>query len=143
MRPIPVRLLPHTVTLYNQMSKTEYQTAILSHVYFEERRARNINRLGAAVADSVLLVIDRVHSIAKTRGGIVLTYLPPKAFAAETDKSALWTLQDGVKDFFVLGETGSTLDINEVKAVYQTFAVNAVDTLRDGADIHHWEVSGK
>lgn len=146
MRPIPIRALPHTVTLYNSISSGAYSAVILKNVYFEHCKKSNIDKIGAASADSVLLIIDYVNSKAFTRNGSPLSYLPAKEYQLKADKTPYWTLQDGAKDIFVLGVADEALDgnINAVKAGYAAYTVKVVDTYYypGSTKIHHFEVSG-
>lgn len=144
-RAIPKRRLPHTVTLYNAVGKNDYNVVILKNVHFEQCKKSNVDKLGSKDADSVFLVIDAINSKALSRNGFPLKYLPPKEFAL-SNKQSVWTLQDGNKDYFVLGDTDMAYDkdINGLKSRYETYRVNIVDTLYNPTNnkIHHFEVSG-
>lgn len=146
MRGIPKRALPHTVTLFNFISSGVYAAVILEHVYSEGTKKANIDKTGAANADSIFMLIDYINTNVKDRGGNALSYLPSKEYQALANKAGHWTLQDGSKDLFVVGLTDPSKDgdINTVKSAYDTHAVKVVDTLYHpfSTKIHHFEVSG-
>lgn len=103
---------PCRVTLMNTVVTTDestfqdiveqYQT-ILQNVLLEGVDATGEGKRGLEGADSVRLLIPFDVEAVDAETGAAKTYVPPKEFAAASDKSALWTLSDDRTTAFVRG----------------------------------------
>lgn len=134
---------PHTVTLV-MVEDDGYNSVVLHGVFLDLSKRSNINRSGLSDADSATLFIPFSISADKT-------YLPPKQYLAQEDKSLYWTLFDGGEDsgadcYFIKGE--HTENIYPYSTARETldyvYQVTSVD-LRDfgAARMQHWMVGGK
>lgn len=130
-------MFPHTVTLYNY-TKTGYNRTVLRGVFWEDTKAKNVNKTGSSAVDSVHVFIPfDVDS-----GGVA--YKPPAEY--QTASIGAWTMQTKVKDFMVKGDCpfiplpgGS---ITELTTNYDALTITSVATL-DFGGLPHWEVGGR
>lgn len=147
---------PHTVTVYNASHedldtfKSVYIPTILRGVFLDISKGANVMRSGLENADSATLFVP--FSVRAVNGvtGEEQTYLEPREYERQEDKSNFWTLRAGgsgsAKDcFFVKGEVVSGEDYQEINAAHDyVFRVSSVDLKDFGSEsMRHWEVSGK
>ena len=147
---------PHTVTVYNASHedldtfKSVYIPTILRGVFLDISKGANVMKSGLENADSATLFVP--FSVRAVNGvtGEEQTYLEPREYERQADKSNFWTLRAGgsgsSKDcFFVKGEVVSGDDYQDINATYDyVFRVSSVDPRDFGSEsMRHWEVSGK
>ena len=134
---------PHTVTLV-MVEDDGYNSVVLHGVFLDLSKRSNINRSGLSDADSATLFIP--FSIKTDK-----TYLPPKQYLAQEDKSLYWTIFDGGEDsgadcYFIKGEHSENIYPYSTarETLDYVYQVTSVD-LRDfgAARMQHWMVGGK
>lgn len=138
----------HIVTVYNTsdedpvtFEKTTHIT-VLRGVFYDAAKAVNVRESGLTNADSVNLIIpwnvEAVDGVTREPQ----TYLSPKKYATEANKSKHWTIKTS-DCFFVKGEVvrpGSNFQaIN--KAFDYVHNVTTVDE-KDYGNLRHWEIGG-
>lgn len=148
-------MFPHTVTIYNTVTKPNPETlkdefvnyiTILRGVLLDASKAANVRTSGLEGADSVNLYIP--FSVVAVDGvtGQEKQYIPPMEFWRMEDKQGYWTLSvtgHGGKTIFVKGEVVEP-DLTEEKislAYDGVYNVTKVDE-KDFGGLPHFEVGG-
>lgn len=141
-------MFPHIITLYYEAEdpvtfEPSVYITVLGGVLFDASKAANLNRSGIENADAVNIYIP--YDVAATDGLTLLNkqYAPPKEYAAATDKSGIWTL-DNEHSFIV---KGNVVDIGKdyqyINAAYDdVYRVTKVDN-KDYGGLRHFEVGGR
>lgn len=142
-------MFPHTVTLYqtetvldDKLNETTVNhITVLKGVLLIESKAANVRAAGLEGADAVKLHIPFSVKAMDGLTGEPQTWLPPKAYAAEADKSGSWTISVGT--VFIKGhviEPDKSQEALELgfDDVYQASSVDRLDF----GSFPHWEVGG-
>lgn len=141
-------MFPHTITLYYETEdpvtfEPSTHITVLVGVLLDASRAANLNRSGLETADAVNIYIpyDVAAVDGLTRTG--KRYVPPKEYAAATDKSGMWTL-DNEHSFVVNGDIVDIgKDYQYINAAYDdVYRVTKVDN-KDFGGLKHFEVGGR
>lgn len=133
-------MMQDVVTVYNKYvdeGVEKWQRTVLSGVFWDAVKGAVARRTGVQSADSMQIIIPL--SVTASRA----SYLPPKAWAACTDKSGFWTLRSG--DIVVRGAVAREISRSskELRDLDDVLAITSADTKRFGGGMAHWEVSGK
>lgn len=145
--------LPHTVTIWNKYGErvvngskqSQYQRTILRYVRADFQKRTNVRASGGAEnADDLFLMVFAGVSQAFSEDGVPRRFVPSPVFlrAGEEERAGLWTLNPG-DDFVGLGiQLGEPSGGGERAA--KSYKINIVDPKYGaGAEVHHWEVSGR
>ena len=150
---------PHTVTIINAVRENgemRCYAAVLHGVMMQAVSASVTGDSGLNPAASVFsfketaaLYIPFSVRATSPDGETELAYLPPLAYEAAADKSAVWTLRAGTPDapancFFVKGEVTEPCGYAEANATYdRVYSITAVAAHDYGSPaLRHWEVTG-
>lgn len=135
---------PHSVTLI-MAEEDSYNAVLLQNVFLDLSKRTNVNKSGLADADGATLFIP----FSVDAGG--KTYLPPKQYAAQEDKTPYWTLSDdgensGADCYFIKG--AQTTDLYPYSLATQkhdfVYRVSSVDLRDFGSErMRHWMVGGR
>lgn len=147
-------LLPHTVTVFNVITKTadDYSTteqvyaAVLDGVFIMEKHSGKPARAGSDNQSSLEVFIPFFANALDANTGESLEYALPDYF--EKNPAGHWTLMvsgekaDG-RCFIIKGNVPAA-DYKAIKAMCGAKRVTAVETFDFGScDLQHWEVYGK
>ena len=141
---------PHTITLYYVTEdpvtfETSNGITILEGVLVDASKAANVRASGIESADAVNLFIPFDVKAIDGVTGAAKTYISPKKYETQTDKSKLWTLGIDGKCFFVKGVVIEPVQgFQYINANYDdVYRVTKVDEKDFGSpDMRHWEVGG-
>lgn len=145
---------PYTVTVYNVDENVdtimpEYNLTVLDGVFLDISEGSNIMESGLESANAATLFIPFSVTATNAVTGVTQTYLEPKAYEAEADKSKYWTLRKGNEEshlacFFVKGKVDEKSDFSIVKRQHDyVYDVKTIDVRDFGSkEMRHWEVGG-
>lgn len=150
-----MRLLPHTVTLYNVEKSTDPETmedtltnhiTVLNGGFLSPVRAAAGNDGQDAVSLHIPFSVAAEY-VVDDEGEVRVPcqYVDSATYHAAADKTGLWTLEPSPACFFVNGVVVEpSLSYQQINAAYpDVYAITDVETCDYGAEaMRHWEVTG-
>lgn len=148
---------PHIVTLYNADEdaitlEMVHNVTILTGVFLDVSKAKNVQKSGLADADSATLYIPFNVNATDGTTGAAKQYMPPKRYAqlSASQKAGYWTLETGgshnsAQCFFVKGVNVTTQGYRALREnMDYVFDVTTVDIRDFGSeDMQHWQVGAR
>lgn len=145
-------VFPHVVSVFNSWEDDDLiphvNVTILHGVLLQIAKGANIVKTGLVNADTATMFIP-FNVDARDPNGNRRQYVPPKEYASATDKSNLWTLDEGGQSnstatYFAKGEITEAKKLQELTATHDyVYDVSTVDVYDFGDDMAHWRVGGK
>lgn len=160
MRPVKRSLLPNTVTIYNDFKdpdtgKSAFYKTFLHYVRIMDNVTKAVVDGTTTVtwANDTVLLLDHgltlkgvkysTEAYARDENGrkTPKRYLPPREWAAATDKSGFWTIER--ESYVIEGECAVTIppQLEKDLAALKPWKVSAIaPAIQKDGSIHSWEV---